>query len=161
VFNLLAGLSLAPWMATLSLWVFGYFHCAGLEEKRNDRIVLFETVRGGFQYARVDEDTRADWSTPGWFFSIPYDDPVVTKRYCGFGSAEVVFPKHKLVTIDIPAYPFAFVFGIVPVTAFHLWMRRLRAARRSTKQLCTNCGYDLRATPNRCPECGSIPVGNH
>jgi hypothetical protein len=40
----------------------------------------------------------------------------------------------------------------VPVLS-RMYVRR-RAARRSRLSLCPRCGYDLRATPGRCPECG-------
>jgi hypothetical protein len=33
------------------------------------------------------------------------------------------------------------------------WLRR-RAARRIVEHRCPACAYDVRATPNRCPECG-------
>jgi predicted RNA-binding Zn-ribbon protein involved in translation (DUF1610 family) len=52
-----------------------------------------------------------------------------------------------------------------PLAAFAAWfctrtlLRKMgrRAANRFGR--CLSCGYDLRATPHRCPECGRVPGG--
>jgi hypothetical protein len=53
----------------------------------------------------------------------------------------------------VPWYLIALGTGI-PAIAFIAI--RLRRSSRPVAGVCNRCGYDLRATPDRCPECGSI-----
>jgi hypothetical protein len=54
--------------------------------------------------------------------------------------------------LTVPGWFLVLAFAL-PAT---MWLRhRRRQLRRASVGLCAACGYDLRASPDRCPECGA------
>jgi hypothetical protein len=56
--------------------------------------------------------------------------------------------------LSIPYWLCALLALILPASMSVSFARSLSRRRRARKGLCVYCGYDLRATPTRCPECG-------
>jgi hypothetical protein len=63
-----------------------------------------------------------------------------------------VISRHWPESLEIPG-------GLLIVLAtlpYLVWYLRRGRSRRYPDGLCAHCGYDLRATPDRCPECGTL-----
>jgi hypothetical protein len=64
--------------------------------------------------------------------------------------------SYRVTVVTLPYYSVALLTGILPFVRACLWGRRYhRSKKRSRLGLCLTCGYDLRATPDKCPECGT------
>ena len=62
-------------------------------------------------------------------------------------------PGYRGLAAGVPAWFPACVSAVLPAAVHYRSVRR-----RAKVGLCTRCGYDLRVTPGRCPECGTSDV---
>ena len=77
-----------------------------------------------------------------------------SKRFLGFGT-DVQWPEYGGRYVNIPHWFVAGCTALIAALCGRVFWRRSRRHRLRATGRCTACGYDLRATPGRCPECGA------
>jgi hypothetical protein len=75
--------------------------------------------------------------------------------FAGFGIRRRAPGQMRFTDLLVPVWPLIVVSSLIP--AAWLYAHRKRHVRRQAGR-CSACGYDLRATPDRCPECGTVPA---
>lgn len=93
------------------------------------------------------------------------DGPLPQHETYGTGYGFYMMPSYwsrKVVlrSVSVRADVLAISLGLLPVVYLTRWILATTISKyRQRRGHCPACGYDLRGTPARCPECGTVP--NH
>jgi hypothetical protein len=174
LFNLAAAISLILCAATAALWARSFWVGDALIWKSvtggmgpNSTSLSISSVRGEFSAARiVRHDPQIPlapepyhwiwnaWSVDGerdaaFFWPYFYSDRFpATLTPTSVNTQSGVYFEHAFLVSMLLLVPAA-------ATASSFLRARHRCRRKRLRGHCPFCGYDLRATPNCCPECGT------
>ncbi len=173
LFTTFAALSAAACAACAALWVSSFWTAGVLiwdrpgwsfvvRAQRNlIGIRLFADDQGPDRGLSVQRYPNPDFKRTGGLWDELRLPGAGTLSKIGFGYSVIYTdqqlgwrlgnqPVHQ---IYVPHWFLALLFAILPA----LYLRAtIRDRKRNRAGLCPVCGYDLRATPDRCPECGRV-----
>jgi hypothetical protein len=166
LFNLAAAVSLAVCAAACALWVRSALlgHADHVYRYSADAAHSVLSARGRLFAQRFV--TRPPWWDAGrWEYQYwtggpgRYDEPMELDVLGlgfdrGHGTSTRTGLPYTVTRVVLPLWAVSLAAAVLPAA----WLaRRVRGRRRRPgERLCSACGYDLRATPERCPECGAV-----
>ena len=172
LFTLCSAASLLLCVAVGVLWVRSYWVADALARQWTYTLVGAGTSRGGallytlsgppiptgkklVPYG-VRHTTHEPSDLDDSFVQLGFSaDPFGSFRYdVGPGVSSRGTRLHE-VTVRALGFPLWCPFAVTALLPA-IWLNTLvRQRRRKKLRLCASCGYDLRASPERCPECGT------
>jgi hypothetical protein len=174
LFNLMAVASFFLCLATAAMWVESEFATDFLyrAETKSQVSITWGAGEVSLLFIRIPtpEGLRAiEWNFqhtggPRSFGSQALRDVGSPRRiwdWFGFHFLDQAQGSSWYGKMTLLTLPFWFLLLIaVPLPLAHEAERFRRRSRRR-RGLCVHCGYDLRATPDRCPECGTVAQTRH
>jgi hypothetical protein len=172
LFNILSALSLLVCMAVVVMWVRGYFRedvYAWYSDRAAQKYWHVSSGHGGVGLLRsegADRDmlqgfrsNEIGWSHNGVLGVLLHRDfrRIGQWWFAGFGTYHKA-RSGSSAEVQFWSVPYWFLFVLTAVAPALAVVRRRRRRQRQVSGLCSSCGYDLRATPDRCPECGEAIV---
>jgi hypothetical protein len=176
--NLLTALSLLLSIAVAALWAWSYRRCATIGCASTASVpTLLWSIHTWPGHVDVWHSRR--WRTPPpppdpphWFvvtFPTPVHNTDMSAEQWHVALLGVVLAGHDRVksgTTGAGPYTLRDSFHTLILPYWVPWAataalpsmhvaRAFRRRRRQDARRCPSCGYDLRATPGRCPECGT------
>ena len=112
-----------------------------------------------FSHHAIPLRTRFGTDAPGWHFGrsspiVTPTDPPYWRRGCG--GVHVGCGVCHMHFVSIPYYVLILIALPLPVIWCYQIQGRWGREKRRRLGLCEQCGYDLRGSPERCPECGLV-----
>ncbi len=174
LFNLATFVSRLLCVATVVLWVVSYWWAMTLSRSAGPTMYLTDYVisveQGRFRFFVGHRAGGQRIEGVAWRLNTQPAEksndlpPVLRFHYAStaehWGIAVIGVEFHHNHSSSYSYYSFfgyndvlALLFAILPIA----WgWKAHRHQKQHQRGLCSSCGYDMRATPERCPECGTV-----